>query len=346
MKIQLNAKDQSFEYHTRGREKILYAGLRHGLDLPYECGTGTCGTCRARLVEGDIDDPWPEAPGRERFKGDDEFLMCQCLARTDCVVEVPTKVGEVGPEAFIPDARRGTITRMTWLTHDVVDLDVEIDTPMDFDAGQFVVVEAPGIPGYRGYSMVNFERQTRRLRFVFKNKPSGGLSEWLFNTDPVGTVLDVVGPVGHAVFRPEIDKNLLCIAGGSGIAGIMSILSRAVQEDYFRSHKGYVFFGVRAWADAFYLDELSAFKETAPEDLHVVIAFSDEDVPAAASQQYPLLEFEHGFVHEVAAYKMEGSVHDIRAYLAGPPSAVDAARKMLVLQAKLSPHEILYDKFY
>jgi len=43
---------------------------------------------------------------------------------------------------------------------------------------------------------------------------------------------------------------------------------------------------------------------------------------------------------------MEGCFRDIRAYLAGPPPAVDAARKMLVLQAKLSPSDILYDKFY
>ncbi len=345
MKITLKAKNQTYVYDAATSEKILYAGLGNALGLPYECGTGTCGTCRAHLIEGEIDDPWPEALGRKHLKADDEFLMCQCSPRTECVVSVDQSVHRTTPGSCLPSVRTGTIQRLSWLTHDVVDIDVGLNAPMEFDAGQFVGVKAPGIPGYRGYSMVNFERSAEQLRFVIKKKPEGALSEWLFSREVVGTDVEIAGPVGHATFRPDIGRNLLFIAGGSGIAGMMSILSRCVQEGYFHDHKGYVFFGVRTWADAFYLDELNAFKKSAPEDLHIAVAFSDEEVPDTAREAYPLLEFEHGFVHEVAAYKMDGSFKNIRAYLAGPPPAVDAAKKMLILQAKLSPNDIRYDKF-
>ncbi|MGH9393842.1 MAG: 2Fe-2S iron-sulfur cluster-binding protein, partial [Terriglobales bacterium] len=39
----------------RGRESILDAGLRAGLDLRHSCKSGVCATCRAKLVEGEVD---------------------------------------------------------------------------------------------------------------------------------------------------------------------------------------------------------------------------------------------------------------------------------------------------
>jgi toluene monooxygenase electron transfer component len=59
MKILANARNRPHAFAAEPGERILDAGLRSGIALPYECGSGTCGTCRARLVDGDIADPWP-----------------------------------------------------------------------------------------------------------------------------------------------------------------------------------------------------------------------------------------------------------------------------------------------
>ena len=46
-------------------ERIIDAGRRYGLDLPFSCKGGMCCTCRARLVSGRVDmlqnyslEPW------------------------------------------------------------------------------------------------------------------------------------------------------------------------------------------------------------------------------------------------------------------------------------------------
>jgi len=39
----------------KGKESILEAGLRSGVELPYSCKGGVCSTCRAKLVEGEAD---------------------------------------------------------------------------------------------------------------------------------------------------------------------------------------------------------------------------------------------------------------------------------------------------
>ena len=333
MRVQVNARNRAFHFEAANGEKILYAGLRAQAGLPYECATGTCGTCKAKLVDGRIDDAWPEAPGRKLLKGG-EFLMCQCSAQTDLAIEVASFVYPADPGACRVGTLAGRIAERRALTHDVSAFDVELDAPCEFEAGQFMAIGAPGVRGLRGYSMVNFARGTKRLEFVVKKKPGGGFSEWLFSDQAAGARLDLVGPLGKATFHPELGKNLLCIAGGSGIAGMMSILARAAEADYFSRHKGYVFFGVRTMKDVFFLDQL---KNTKAE---VTIALSEEDPPMHSS-----LRFERGLVHEVAKRHMAGKYQNVRAYLAGPPPAVDAAIRVLLLDAKLTGDNIRYDKF-
>lgn len=346
MKILASAKNQAHSFDCAPGEKILYAGLRSGIELPYECGSGTCGTCVAKLIEGKIEDPWPEAPGRAYLKPDaDEFLMCQCVALTDCSLEVPASVKLMPAGAPVPLHLGGVVDRSRPLTHDVLLVDLTIEPPLDFEAGQFVLMEVSDTPGRRAYSMVNFDRRARRLRFVIKKKPGGGLSEWLFGPGVEGARVSLFGPLGIATFSPDIAKHLVCVAGGSGIAGMMSILSRACQERYLEGYRGHLFFGVRTARDLFFLDELSEFKAQFPETLQITLALSEEEIPATVREAYPRLGFDTGLVHDVTARHMKGKFDNIRAYVAGPPPMVDAAIRMLLKEGRLSPGNIRYDKF-
>jgi len=344
MKIQVNARNRAYQFDVAEGQRILYGGLADGIHLPYECGSGTCGTCKARVTAGQIDDLWPEAPGRKYLKQSGEFLMCQCTARGDVSIEVANFVYNMDPGACLPVAGEGVVRNPRLLTHDVIAFTVELAAPCDFDAGQFMAVQVPGVAGYRGYSMVNFENGAKSLDFLVKKKPGGGASEWLFNSKVDGRTVELFGPLGSATFFPSLAKNLLLIAGGSGIAGMMSILSRACQEHYFDQYGGHVFFGVRTMKDAFFLDELAQFQGDFPKKLSVTIALSDEDPPADARGSAGLI-FDRGLVHEVAARHMKGKYQNMRAYLAGPPPAVDAAIRVLLLEAKLTADNIRYDKF-
>jgi toluene monooxygenase electron transfer component len=343
--VVVTGKGEPHGFECAVGENLLYAGLRSGLTLPYECGTGTCGTCKARLTSGEIASAWPEAPGYTGLKPGD-VLMCQTLAAGDCAVEVNAAVTRVPSTDLAPAHFGAIIRRRTPLIHDVATLDLELDQAVDFEAGQFMVMTAPGISGGRAYSMVNYDRRTRRLAFVIKEKPGGRFSEWLFGDGGVdGTRVQLFGPLGHATFAPDLGKNVLCIAGGSGIAGMMAILSCACQAGYFDAHEGHLFFGVRTGRDLFFADELKALIATAPERLHVTVALSDEDVDGAFAATHPEFAFGKGFVHAVTATAMKGKFADVRAYAAGPPPMVSATLRMLLLEGKLKSADIRYDKF-
>lgn len=346
LKILVSAKNQAYSFDCEPGEKILHAGLRSGVALPYECGSGTCGTCEAKLLAGSIDDQWPGAPGQAFLKPDTgEFLMCQCAPRTDCSLEVANVVKVMPASACRPLTVDGVMRRRTMLTHDVASLDLELFRPLDFEAGQFMLVTVPGIAGARAYSMVNFEGGTKRLVFIVKKKSGGRLSEWLFGERVEGARVGLFGPLGFATFHPDLARNVLCIAGGSGIAGMMSILSRACQDRYFERYAGHVFFGVRTAKDVFFLDELAVFQAQYPWALQVTVALSDEDVDPSLRDAHPTFGFAQGLVHVVAGAQMKGRFENVQAYAAGPPPMVDATLRMLLLEGKLKSDSIRYDKF-
>ena len=346
MRIQVNARNRGYEFEARPDERVLHAGLRAGIALPYECATGTCGTCKATLVGGTVADGWAGAPGKKLVKPERrEFLMCQCAASADLTLEVDKFVHAAEAGACTPDSCSVVLRAPRQIAPDVMAFSVALEQPRDFDAGQFVLLAPLAMTGYRAYSMCNFERGARRLDFVVKRKPDGGFSEWLFGANREGERLSMFGPLGSATFDPMLAKNVLCIAGGSGIAGMMSILARAWRERYFERWRGWVFFGVRTMRDTFFLDELSSFQREFPERVQITVALSDEDVPASAARDWPALGFERGLVHEVTERVMTGKYHDVRAYVAGPPPCVDAAIRVLLLKAKLTTNNIRYDKY-
>ncbi|HYR33429.1 MAG TPA: 2Fe-2S iron-sulfur cluster-binding protein [Burkholderiales bacterium] len=339
MRIQVNARNRGYDFEALPGEKVLYAGLRAGIDLPYECATGTCGTCKATVVSGRVCDGWSAAPGKKFVKpAANEFLMCQCAAEEALTLEVSKFVYPMDAGACVPQKSVAMLRSPRALTHDVMSFALEFDEPRDFDAGQFILLAPEGVSGYRGYSMCNFARGRRSLDFIVKKKPDGGFSQWLFGGKRDGARVETFGPLGKATFDPALGKNLLLIAGGSGIAGMMSILARAEEAQYFARHRGWLFFGVRTMRDAFFLDELSAYT-----NVEITVALSEEDPPAKT--QWPRLRFERGLVHEVAKRAMAGKYQDVRAYIAGPPPAVDAAIRVLLLEAKLTTDNIRYDKY-
>jgi toluene monooxygenase electron transfer component len=346
MKITIESNSGTFDFRCAPSERVLYAGLTQGLALPYECATGTCGTCRGRIVSGGVEVEWDAAPGfakLKREKGD--ILMCQARPTADCTLRVPAKIATHANPETVPAHRTGRIENVRRLVRDVIDFDLVLSQPMTFEAGQFVVLERAGIAGGRAYSMVNFERGAGRLRIVIKEMSGGAFSDWLFGADPTGSELAVFGPLGAATFRPEEGRDVLCIAGGSGIAGMMSILDRAVREGYFRERSGRVFFGVRTLADAFYLEELAGCVAAAGGRLEVTLALSHEPVAGEVHPRFEAIRLAGGMVGEAAARAMTGRYGDTVAFVAGPPVMVDSVLRHLLHEARLPRTFVRYDKF-
>ena len=108
MKVTLQTRGGAREFESLPREKILHAALRQGVELAYDCATGTCGTCKARLVGGRAECAWPEARGLGNCKAG-EILTCQSVALENCALEVdrltPAEAGAPRPAQSERDAQ-------------------------------------------------------------------------------------------------------------------------------------------------------------------------------------------------------------------------------------------------
>src|SRR6516225_11031923 len=178
--VEARSKTSSCAFYAEPQEPLLYAALRAGVAVPYECATGTCGTCKARRIAGVIVGDWAQAPGNAYLRAErDEVLLCQTRALGNCTFEIPGKVSLASTARVRPSFGRGALARIDRLTSDTVELLLELDRELEFDAGQFAVLRVPHIAGYRGYSMVNHPGSSARAKFIVKRKAGGALSEWL-----------------------------------------------------------------------------------------------------------------------------------------------------------------------
>jgi toluene monooxygenase electron transfer component len=344
--IEARSKVSSCTFRAEPSEPLLYGALRAGVAIPYECATGTCGTCKARRLSGVVVGDWPEAPGNTYLRADrDEVLLCQTRALGDCAFEIPGKANLASTARVRPSFCSGTLTRIDRLTVDTIELQIGLEPHLDFDAGQFAVLRVPDVPGYRAYSMVSHPGSSAQAKFVVKRKAEGAFTQWLFSRASPGAAIEVFGPLGKAIFVPEEQRTIICIGGGSGIASIISILEVGCSSGHFEHFEAAVFFGVRTNADLFYLDRLRGFAERFPDSLRITIATSHEVPAPEVRARYPCLRFDSGFPHEIAARELAGRFAGRVAYIAGPPILVDVSIRMLITQGKLPVRDIRYDKF-
>jgi toluene monooxygenase electron transfer component len=341
--IRVSTSNRACEFQAEPGERVLHAALRSGVALPYECASGTCGTCRATVTGGTAVSLWPEAPGQRKLRGASDVLTCQIAAGSDLTLAIR---GNIGEAETVPSHMRGRMTLLRRLNAEIAEFTVALDQPMAFLAGQFVLLELPGIEGPRAYSMSTRPGgRAKILQFLIRSTSAGLVTRRLFGAAQLDEPVRLFGPLGRATFTPAERRPFVAIAGGSGIAGMLSILDHAAESGHFESCPSRLVFGLRTAETAYLLDELSAYARRFPAGLEITIAFSDSEPQAAIETAYPHLRFAHGLAHDVArALPIQDGTAPLY-YVAGPPPMVDATLRTLMLDLKISTNDVRYDRF-
>jgi NAD(P)H-flavin reductase/ferredoxin len=298
---------------TRG--SILDAALAAGVPYPHGCRSGECGSCKSRLLCGDVlmDGCAPEAlSADERSTG----LILACRARPRSDVEVAWLSGDgndvVHPVRFMD----GHVVHIEQATHDITRLRLAIrGAPPAFAPGQYAQLAFGDRPP-RSYSIANRPGDDT-LEFHIRHVPEGAASTYVAKQLRPGERVAVEGPFGTAFLREPITSPLVLIAGGSGLAPMKSILLAALERR--RAHRIHLYHGVREERDLYdteVIEDLCARHD----DFTYVPVLSDASHHATCRT---------GFVHDAVARDVASLAgHDV--YMAGPPPMVNAATAMAV----------------
>jgi toluene monooxygenase electron transfer component len=315
-------------------DTLLRAGLRAGLGLPYECNAGSCGTCKVELVSGAIESLRPDAPGLpERDAARNRVLACQAQPRADCEIKVRLRPENV--PLHLPARFTATLVRTRDLTYDMREFTFAAVGAPGVRPGQYALFYLPGLAVPRTYSVANVDEGRGDWEFIVRRVPGGVGTVTLFDHVRVGTDLTLDGPYGMAFLREESARDIVCIAGGSGLAPILSVVRGAVRVPGTEGRRIHVFYGVRTPRDVCGRDELAALPGFG-ETLHLEIVSSEPDAHWSGPT---------GVVHEHARAFIGERWAQFDYYFAGPPPMVEAVQRMLIDRRVPFP-QVHFDRFY
>jgi toluene monooxygenase electron transfer component len=327
------------EFDQLGKDTVLRAALRAGLGFPYECNSGGCGSCKFELLDGEIEDLWPQAPGlteRDRRKG--KHLACQCVAMTDLRIKVrPT------PECVPPIRPQRVLAKFTGvhaITHDISEFRFVSEGSADFLAGQYAMLAIPGVSTPRAYSMSNLGNEQGEWHFQIRRVANGVATNTLFHHLQVGEMIEIDGPYGMAFLRTEAPRDIVCIAGGSGLAPMVSIARSAAQSGMLKTRQLHFFYGGRTPHDIcgeIFLRELPSFGDRI--HFHPVVSLTGDDTSTVWSG-------ETGFVHDLVRRTFGDAMPGYEFYFAGPPPMTQTLQEMLMVNYRVPYEQIHFDRFF
>lgn len=147
------------------------------------------------------------------------------------------------------------------LTHDVRELELVLREPsrLSFKAGQFISFEVlkAGLsqPVVRPYSIASPPSTDDRVTLVFNAVQGGPGSQYLYGLR-TGDAVRFTGPAGSFYLREDSSRHMLCVATGTGIAPLRSMIASELERQ--SPQPVTLFWGLRHERDLYYRDELEA----------------------------------------------------------------------------------------
>ncbi|MGW8246835.1 MAG: 2Fe-2S iron-sulfur cluster-binding protein [Acidiferrobacterales bacterium] len=239
-------------------ETVLEAALRSGYAVNYHCANGTCGDCRARIIEGVVAE---QLPYDYVFKGDDRnqpmLLMCRSIPGSDMTIEV----SEANSVEDIPHQEIVTqVMHRANLNDDIVEL--QLRTPrsqtLRFLAGQEVKLVFKGV-GETIKPLASCPCNGRDLMFHFYKQENDPVTSHVFNDIKIRDSVTIDGPYGEFILQQPLAERIVFVAYNSGFAPIKSLIEYVLSLDlatpvdlfWLASKPGWHYLGnqCRAWQD-------------------------------------------------------------------------------------------------
>lgn len=318
----------------REDQTVLDACLREGIWLPHACTHGTCGTCKAQVLDGEVDlgDASPYALlDSEREEG--AALICVAKPRSDLVIEGEVDVEE-GVDVHPVRDYGGTVESVEDVAPSVRRVVIRLDQPLAFNPGQYIQLNLPN-GDTRPYSVASTPADPHQIELHIKRSDNGVASEgWVFKDLAAGDHVGLSGPYGRFSFRPKRDKPLLLLGSGTGLAPLKSIVKHIAEtaKESGWSQEVVLYHGVRTEADLY---DREWFEALAAE--HDWFTYR----PALSRGEW---EGRTGRVPELLAEDYPRAAGNV-AYICGSPDMVDDTMKAL-MKARLFPRDIYREDFF
>lgn len=319
------------ELKVKGGNTLLAGLLDNKIFLPSACGgRATCGFCKCKIKEGG----GPLLPTELPFLSKQEI---RSNTRMACQIKVKSAIDIFISEVLLSVREFKTqVEEIKDLTHDIKEIVLKLIEPdtISFKPGQYVQYQIPNTIEYRAYSVSSMPSQNDRIELITRLVPEGVCTTYMHHVLEEGDEAVVTGPYGEFYLHEESSKEIICIAGGSGLAPVKSIVYHLFEKGTDR--KITFFFGAREVRDLYYREEFEKLARE-HENFTYIPAISN---PSPGDNW----SGETGYIHRCLKKYLDNKEGNKEAYLCGPPVMIDAAIEVLH-EIGISNNDIYFDKF-
>ncbi|MDY0074421.1 MAG: 2Fe-2S iron-sulfur cluster binding domain-containing protein [Acholeplasmataceae bacterium] len=313
-----------------GDETVLNTLSQHKIFIPSACGgKATCGFCKFKLIEGGGEIKATEIPFLSKEEQAEGIrLSCQVKVRDNMKIEIPNELLNA----------KEYVTRVSYiedLTYDIKLVRFELIEPkeMIFKPGQYAQLKVPGIDVIRAYSIASHPKKTGEIELIIRQVPKGLATTFVHKALEVGDKVILTGPYGDFYLQEESNRDMICIAGGSGKAPIRSILYYLRDQGMNRKVK--YFFGAKSKRDLYYTEEFMELSKEFP---------NFEYIPALSEPlQEDTWDGETGLITEVVDRHVD-DLSECEAYLCGSPGMIKACIQVLN-KHQIKQENVFFDSF-
>lgn len=314
MSYQITLQPSGHTYAVSANETLLDAALDAGFVLPYGCRNGACGSCRAKVLDGEVDHGRAQGGALpENARNEGYALLCCATPRSDLTIECRELAADSEYPVKIMPCRVQELTR---LADDVMlmKLKLPVNERLAFRAGQYIEFMLKG-GGRRAFSIANAPHDDEYLQLHIRKIDGGKFTGHVFDGMQLKEILRFEGPHGSFHLREESDKPILCVAGGTGFAPIKSMVEHIIHSGITRPVE--IYWGARNRA-GLYLNELAAGWAATYPHIRYIPVLSD----LAADDDW---SGRRGLVHQ-AVLEDHADLSPYQVYACGAPAMIDAAR--------------------
>ena len=338
-------------------DKLLGFLATQGIQLPAACGgRGSCGQCRVVVNRGERPLTATESNHIDRREAEHGVrLACMLTVREDLGLTLP-------PDVLDARRWRGTVRSNGNVTTFLTELIVDLDEPIAFESGDYVLLEAPPYtldfrdidvePEYvgewehlslfdfsstsaqaqvRAYSIANPPGESAEITLVVRVAPPPPHAPP--NTPPgivssyvfglkPGEEVVLSGPFGDFHVQ-ESNREIVFIGGGAGIAPLRSMIFDQLERAGTQRRISF-WYGARNEREICYRDDFDRLARSFSNfTWHVVLSDLDPDAPWTGHRGFVHAAVRDGYLSDHPAPE------DLEYYLCGPPVMSRAVLAML-----------------
>ncbi len=206
----------------------------------------------------------------------------------------------------------------------------------DFKPGQFITFDLPvhdkRLYRWKSYSIASAPQSSNQFELCIVRMDGGLGTQYLFEQVTVGSTLSLKGPDGAFTLPEKLDKPIVFICTGTGVAPFRSML-RHVQAHGIKHEGLKLIFGTRHADSILYRQEFEAMQ-------HELGHFS-YDIVLSRETEWPGYK---GHVHQVYEQLSATDLQNSTFYLCGWKNMIDEA--VARLQALgVQPVQIIYELY-